>query len=52
MNCVGVVDKIVDLAKKMGNKYLIYKIDFEKAPDSVDWDFLDYMLGKFGFNEK
>jgi hypothetical protein len=31
---------------------LILKVDFEKAYDSVDWGFLDYMLGQFGFCDK
>jgi hypothetical protein len=25
---------------------MIFKVDFEKAYDSVDWGFLDYMLGR------
>jgi hypothetical protein len=31
---------------------LIFKVDFEKAYDSVEWSFLDYMLGRFGFCSK
>nr|GEX31496.1 RNA-directed DNA polymerase, eukaryota, reverse transcriptase zinc-binding domain protein [Tanacetum cinerariifolium] len=31
---------------------LIFKVDFEKAYDSVRWDFLDDILRKFGFGDK
>nr|GFA15760.1 RNA-directed DNA polymerase, eukaryota [Tanacetum cinerariifolium] len=31
---------------------LIFKVDFEKAYDSVWWDFLDEVLNKSGFGEK
>nr|GEX22736.1 RNA-directed DNA polymerase, eukaryota, reverse transcriptase zinc-binding domain protein [Tanacetum cinerariifolium] len=31
---------------------MIFKVDFEKAYDSVRWDFIDDMLGRFGFGEK
>jgi hypothetical protein len=49
---VMVVNEIVDMAKKTGRSCLILKVDFEKAYDSVEWSFLDYMLGRFGFGEK
>jgi hypothetical protein len=49
---VMVVNEMVDLAKKTGKSCLILKVDFEKAYDSVEWSFLDYMLGRFGFREK
>jgi hypothetical protein len=49
---VLVVNEVVDLAKKSGKDCLIFKVDFEKAYDSVDWSFLDYMLGRFGFSDK
>ncbi|MCI30618.1 transposon TX1 putative protein, partial [Trifolium medium] len=34
---VLVVNEVVDLAKKSGKACLIFKVDFEKAYDSVDW---------------
>jgi hypothetical protein len=49
---VMVVNEVIDYAKKSGKQCLIFKVDFEKAYDSVDWGFLDYMLGRFGFNSK
>jgi hypothetical protein len=41
---VVVINDVVDLAKKSGRHCLILKVDFEKAYDSVDWGFLEYML--------
>jgi hypothetical protein len=49
---VMVVNEVTDFAKKTRKKCLIFKVDFEKAYDSVDWGFLDYMHGLFGFNSK
>ncbi|PNX58979.1 ribonuclease H, partial [Trifolium pratense] len=30
----------------------MFKVDFEKAFDSVDWSFLDFVMQKMGFHEK
>jgi hypothetical protein len=49
---VLVINEVVDLAKKSGKNCLIFKVDFQKAYDSVEWSFLDYMLGRFGFCDK
>ncbi|KAK2354489.1 hypothetical protein QL285_092001 [Trifolium repens] len=49
---VLVINEIVDFAKKTGRECLIFKVDFEKAYDSMEWSFLDYMLGRFGFGKK
>jgi hypothetical protein len=46
---VMVLNEVLDLAKKMGRACLVLKVDFEKAYDSVDWGFLEYMLHRFGF---
>jgi hypothetical protein len=49
---VVVVNKVIDFAKKLKKECLIFKVDFEKAYDSVDWGFLDYMLRRVGFGDK
>jgi hypothetical protein len=48
---VVVVNEVIDFAKKSKKECLIFKVDFEKAYDSVDWGFLDYMLRRFGFGD-
>jgi hypothetical protein len=49
---VVVVNEVVELARKSKKECLIFKVDFEKAYDSVDWGFLEYMLQRFGFCAK
>jgi hypothetical protein len=49
---VVVVNEVVDLVKRTSRSCIIFKVDFEKAYDSVDWSFLDYMLVRFGFCSK
>ncbi|GAU44056.1 hypothetical protein TSUD_399540 [Trifolium subterraneum] len=49
---VVAVNEIIDLAKKGRKDCLIFKVDFEKAYDSVSWNFLDYMMMRFGFGDK
>lgn len=46
------LNELIDLARKRGRRRVIFKVDFEKGYDSVSWDFLDYMLIRFGFHEK
>lgn len=45
---VVVINEVVDLAKKPKRECLILKVDFEKAYDSVDWGFLEYMMKRVG----
>jgi hypothetical protein len=49
---VMVVNEVIDLAKKSGKASLVLKMDFEKAYDSVDWGFLEYMMRRFGFGAR
>ncbi|GAU38174.1 hypothetical protein TSUD_264000 [Trifolium subterraneum] len=49
---VLVINEIVDWVKKAKVKCEIFKVDFEKAYDSVSWSYLDYMLRRYGFDEK
>jgi hypothetical protein len=48
---VLVVNEVIDLAKSSGKECMVFKVDFEKACDSVDWNFLEYMLQRFGFGD-
>ncbi|GJW81292.1 RNA-directed DNA polymerase, eukaryota [Tanacetum coccineum] len=47
---VVVLGDIVNEAKK--KQAIIFKVDFEKAYDSVRWDYLDEVMKKFGFRER
>ena len=52
LDSVLVANEIVDFLKKEKQKGVIVKVDYEKAYDSVDWDFLVYMLRRLGFKDK
>ncbi|XP_071700087.1 uncharacterized protein [Rutidosis leptorrhynchoides] len=44
-----ILNETMEWCKKRKEKLMIFKIDFEKAYDTVNWDFLDYMLNILGF---
>lgn len=44
-----VANEIVDEAKKLKKDLLLLKVDFEKAYDSVNWKYLDDVIGKMSF---
>ena len=47
-----ILNEVMQWCKSKKKKALFFKVDFEKAYDSVRWDFLDYVLNKFGFGNK
>nr|GEU92420.1 RNA-directed DNA polymerase, eukaryota, reverse transcriptase zinc-binding domain protein [Tanacetum cinerariifolium] len=47
-----ILNELVQWCKKKKNQSLVFKVDFEKAHDSVRWDHLDDIMRKFGFGEK
>ena len=49
---VLVINELVDYAKKANKECLIFKVDFEKVYDSVDWSFLEYMMRRVGMCDK
>nr|KYP35452.1 Transposon TX1 uncharacterized [Cajanus cajan] len=49
---VLVVNEVIDEAKRMKKPIIFFKVDFEKAHDSVSWEYLLYMLERLGFNPK
>jgi len=44
-----VANEVVDDAKKRKKELLLFKVDFEKAYDSVDWGYLDEVMCKMRF---
>ncbi|GJX55522.1 RNA-directed DNA polymerase, eukaryota [Tanacetum coccineum] len=47
-----ILNEILSWCKYKNSKAMIFKIDFEKAFDSVRWDYLDSILHNFGFGAK
>ncbi|GJU23372.1 RNA-directed DNA polymerase, eukaryota [Tanacetum coccineum] len=45
-------NELLSWCKYKKSKALIFKIDFEKAFNSVRWDYLDMVLSNFGFGAK
>lgn len=50
LHSVLVENEVVDDAKRRKTKCLLFKVDFEKAYDSVSWEFLLYMLHRLDFH--
>ena len=49
LDAVLIANEIVDERRHLGKEEIVFKIDFEKAYDHVDWDFLDHVLEEKGF---
>nr|GEX70849.1 RNA-directed DNA polymerase, eukaryota, reverse transcriptase zinc-binding domain protein [Tanacetum cinerariifolium] len=47
-----ILNELVQWCKKKKKQSLVFKVDFEKAYDSVIWDHLDDIMRKFCFGEK
>lgn len=47
-----ILNVIIEDARKNRKSSLSFKVDFAKAYDSMDWDFLDDMLAQFNFPNK
>ncbi|CAJ2637160.1 unnamed protein product [Trifolium pratense] len=48
---VVVLNEIIDLAKRRKDRCMFFKVDFEKAYDTINWNFLERMMIKMGFAE-
>nr|GEV41831.1 RNA-directed DNA polymerase, eukaryota [Tanacetum cinerariifolium] len=47
-----ILDELIHWCKSKKMQSMLFKVDFEKAYDSVRWDYLDDILNKFGFGLK
>ncbi|GKB33037.1 RNA-directed DNA polymerase, eukaryota, reverse transcriptase zinc-binding domain protein [Tanacetum coccineum] len=47
-----ILNELFHWCKKKKKQTKIFKVDFEKAYDSVRWDYLDDVLKKFGFGDR
>ncbi|XP_058759392.1 uncharacterized protein LOC131632671 [Vicia villosa] len=47
-----VANELVDYASKEKKEVLLFKVDFEKAYDKVNWEFLQAMLIGMGFGDR
>ncbi|KAJ9558860.1 LOW QUALITY PROTEIN: hypothetical protein OSB04_013474 [Centaurea solstitialis] len=49
---VLIANEVVDFIRNRKRKGLIFKVDFEKAYDTVDWNFLLETMNRMGFGKK
>jgi len=49
---VLVANEVLKEVKRKKASYCFFKVDYEKAYDSIHWDFLYYMLDRLRFCEK
>ncbi|GJV00191.1 hypothetical protein Tco_1329461 [Tanacetum coccineum] len=47
-----ILNEVLAWYRHRKKELIVFKVDFEKAFDSLRWDFLDLILDKFGFGSK
>jgi len=52
LDSVLVANEVLEEVKRRKKSCVYFKVDYEKAYDSVSWEFLYYVLGRLGFCEK
>ena len=52
LDCSLVANEVIDDIKRKCEGGLLFKVDFEKAYDSIDWSFLDLVMAKMRFGMK
>ena len=52
LDAILIANELVDEKRRSREEGLVFKIDFEKAYDHIDWDFLDHVLKRKGFSSR
>ncbi|GMJ14282.1 hypothetical protein HRI_005097400 [Hibiscus trionum] len=52
LDCALISNEVFDVMKKGGRPGIVFKADFRKAYDTVDWHFLLFSIKMMGFGEK
>ncbi|RVW47872.1 Transposon TX1 uncharacterized 149 kDa protein [Vitis vinifera] len=52
LDAILIANEIVDEKRRSREEGVVFKIDFEKAYDHMNWDFLDHVLEKKGFSPR
>ncbi|RVW28239.1 hypothetical protein CK203_083670 [Vitis vinifera] len=52
LDAILIANEVVDEKRRSGEEGVVFKIDFEKTYDHVDWGFLDHVLQRKGFSQK
>nr|GEU72270.1 RNA-directed DNA polymerase, eukaryota, reverse transcriptase zinc-binding domain protein [Tanacetum cinerariifolium] len=47
-----ILNEVIDWYRKRKKKLMIFKVDFEKAFDSLRWDLLELVMAKLGFGTR
>ncbi|KAL4298113.1 hypothetical protein GQ457_12G008760 [Hibiscus cannabinus] len=51
LDCSLISNELIDYTRKRGLQGIVFKADFRKAYDTVDWNFLLFTTRKMGFGE-
>ncbi|XP_071714534.1 uncharacterized protein [Rutidosis leptorrhynchoides] len=52
LDCPLIINELVEWCKKRKKKALFFKVDFDKAFDSIHWEYILTMLSNVGFGPK
>ena len=52
LHSVLIANEVVEEAKRCQKPCIVFKVDYEKAFDSVSWEFLSYMMGRLAFGSR
>jgi len=44
-----IANEVVDEARKLRKDLMLFKVDFEKACDFVDWNYLEVVVGRMSY---